>query len=126
MASEFSQYLANELLDHVLRNSSYTPPTTVYMSLHTTTCSKTAAGTELSGDGYARQAVEWDAAATSATANTNDEEFTATGNWGTVVSIAFWDALTNGNMLMFDNDITDKAIDSDVYRFAAGNLAVTL
>ena len=29
-----SNYLENKILDHVFRNTSYTSPTTVYVSLH--------------------------------------------------------------------------------------------
>ncbi len=53
--AEFSNYLENKVLDHVLRNTSYTSPTTVYVGLYTSDPTDAGSGTEVSGGSYARQ-----------------------------------------------------------------------
>jgi len=42
-----SQYLANKILDQVLRNTTYTQPATVYSALFTVVPSDSTAGTEV-------------------------------------------------------------------------------
>ena len=53
--AELSDYLEDKLLDHVLRGTSYTSPTTVYVGLYTTDPGDDNSGTEVSGGSYARQ-----------------------------------------------------------------------
>jgi len=48
-----SDYLENKVLDHVLRNTSYTPPATVYLGLFTANPTDAGGGTEVSGNAYA-------------------------------------------------------------------------
>lgn len=52
-----SDYLETALLNHVLRNSSYTSPTTVYAALYTAAPTDAGGGTEIAAAGYARVAV---------------------------------------------------------------------
>ena len=59
--AEFSNYLENALINAVLRNTSYTSPTTVYVSLYTTDPTDADSGTEVSGGLYARTAVTFGA-----------------------------------------------------------------
>lgn len=121
-----SDFLENELLDHVLRNSSYTPPTTVYIGLYTTAPTDAGGGTEVSGGSYARQSVAFNAASGGATANTSDINFpVATANWGTIVAVGLFDASTAGNLLYW-NTITSVPInDTEQLRFLAGEIDVT-
>ena len=63
--AEFTTYLSNKVLDHVLRNTSYTSPTTAYMGLFTTTTDVSGGGTEVSGGSYVRQSVSVTTAANS-------------------------------------------------------------
>ena len=60
--SAASDYLENALLDHVMRNTALTSPTAVYLGLATATFADDNSGTELSGNGYARQAITCSAA----------------------------------------------------------------
>jgi hypothetical protein len=53
--AELSNYLENSLLDHVLRGTSYTSPTTVYVGLYTSDPGDDNSGTECTGGAYARQ-----------------------------------------------------------------------
>ena len=85
-------------------------------------------GTEVSGNGYTRKAMAFDAASAGASDNTSAVEFdTATGSWGTITHTAVLDAATSGNMLMENALTASKAIaNGDVFRFQAGEFDVTL
>lgn len=134
----FSDYLEDKLLNHVFAGAAYTAPTTIYVGLHTTANTDAAAGTELSGNGYARQTVTFTVTGTSPTEADNDTaiEFpVATASWGTVTHAGVYDALTGGNLLAHA-ELTDpsnfttplpKTIDNgDVFRISAGNLKIRL
>jgi len=123
-----SNYLENALINATLRNTSYTSPTTVYVSLWTSNPTDAGSGTEVSGGSYARTAVTFDAPSNGVTTNNADVTFpTATGSWGTVGWIGINDALTSGNLLYHTALDTAKAIDSgDIFKIASGNLSVTL
>ena len=96
-----SNYLANELLDHTLRNLAYTPPTTVYLALFTVMPDVNGAGgTEVTGGSYARQAVTFGAASGGIAASTAAITFSSMPA-AVVVGAALYDALTVGNMLHF-------------------------
>ena len=66
-----SNFLENEILDHVLRNSSYTPPSTVYAALFTSNPDEDGSGTEVTGGSYARQAVTFGAASGGSVTNSS-------------------------------------------------------
>lgn len=125
--SSFTNFLENELLDHVFRNAAYTQPTTVYLALFTVAPTDAGGGTEVSGNGYARQAVTFGAASGGAIANTSAVQFTASGgNFGDVVAVAYFDALTTGNMLAWDGITTATINDGDTLSFPIGDLDITL
>ena len=119
-----TDFLENELIDHVLRNSAYTPPATVYLALFTTATADDGTGTEVSGGSYARQAVTFSAASGGATANSAEILFpVATGNWGTITHGAIYDALTAGNMLYHGALAASKTINTgEQLRIPAGDL----
>ena len=51
----------------------------------------------------------------------------ATADWGTIVAIGIHDASSSGNLLMYTNLDTSKAIASgDVLKVASGSLTVSL
>ena len=52
-----SNYLENALINATLRDTTYTSPATVYVSLWTTDPTDAGSGTEVSGGSYARTAV---------------------------------------------------------------------
>lgn len=122
-----TNFLENELLDHVLRNSAYTPPATVYLALFTAAPGETGGGTEVSGGSYARQSCAFDVAASGATQNTSEVAFpVATGNWGTITHFAVFDASSGGNMLYYGALAASKTINTDdQFKFAAGAVDIT-
>ena len=125
--SAFSNYLENKILLHVLSNTAYTSPTTVYLGLHTADPTDAGSGTEVSGGSYARQSFA-STISGNAASNTSAIEFpTATGSWGTVGWVAVWDNLTGGNLLFHGALTASKTIASgDVFRVPAGDLDITL
>ena len=126
--AEFSDYLENKVLNHVLRNTSYTSPTTVYVGLFTSDPTDAGSGTEVSGGSYARQALSVTTASGGIVTSSADVTFPqATANWGTVSHIGILDALSSGNLLMHTPLTTSKTIDSgDILKINSGNLTVTL
>lgn len=128
MAGSKSDFLENELLDHVLRNSAYTPPATVYVALYTVAPTDAGGGTEVAGNAYARQAAAFNVASGGATANTSDITFPVAtpSGWGTIVAFGLFDALTVGNLLYWGDLTASKAINAgDQAKFTAGDIDVT-
>jgi len=125
--AEMSNFLENELYDHVLRNAAYTSPSSLYVSLHTADPTDDGSGTEVSGGSYARTAVTMGAPANGSGTNSADVQFPqATGNWGSVSHIAIWDASSAGNMLFHTPlDTTKNITTGDVFKIASGSLTVT-
>ena len=126
--AEISNYLENALINGTLRATTFTAPTTVYISLHTADPTDAGSGTEVSGGSYIRQSATFAAPSDGASASNADVTFPqATGNWGTIGWIGIWDAQTTGNMLYHTALDTSKAIDTgDIFKIASGSLTVTL
>ena len=129
--SAFSDFLENELLDHILRNEAYTAPSTVYVALFTgsTGLESNAPTLEVvDATGYARQSAAFDVAASGATANSGVLTFGAAvdSNWGIVTHIATMDASTNGNVLYYGSLGTSQNINiGDSLRLPIGDLIIT-
>lgn len=126
-----SDYLEVALLDAVLRNTSYTSPTTVYVSLHTGSPGDADDGANeitTSGSAYSRQSATFAAAsAGSISTNAAINYSAATSNWGTVSHIGIYDASTGGNLLFHGALTTSKTIETgDTLSIASGSLTVTL
>lgn len=126
--AEFTNYLENKLLDHVLNNASFTSPTTVYVGLFTAAPTDTTSGTEVSGGSYARQVLSVSTASEGVVTSDADVNFPqATGNWGTIVALGIHDALSSGNLLMYTDLTTSKTIENgDILKVSSGSLTVTL
>lgn len=126
MASGVTDYYEQKILDHMLRNQAFTPPATVYASLHTASPGDTGAS-EVTGGSYVRQAITWNAAASPGGTMTNNGAINFTGMpAATVVGIAIWDASTVGNCLWW-GDTTSKATNAgDTYQIPDASLTVSL
>ena len=125
--SDFSEKL---LLDWLMTSGSATRPTAWYVALYTAAPSDSGGGTEVSGNGYIRKAVAFDAASTpgGTTSNTGAVSFTASGgSWGTVTHIGIFTAETSGNLLWHGALTASKAVgDGDTIEFAIGNIDLTV
>ena len=126
--AEFSNYLEDKILDHVLRNVSYTSPTTTFIGLFTSDPTDAGTGTEVSGGSYARQALSVTTASGGVVTSSADVTFPqATANWGTISHIGILDAATSGNLLMHTPLTTSKTIETgDILKVNSGNLTVAL
>lgn len=126
--AEMSNYLENALINATLRNTGYTSPTTVYLALYTSDPTDADTGTEVTGNGYARQSITFGAPSNGVSTNSAAIEFPqATGSWGTVAYIGIRDALTTGNLLYHTALDASKTIATgDVFKVAIGSLSVTL
>jgi len=125
--SAMSDYLENEILDHILGTGAYTMPTTVYVGLSTGSFNDDNSGTELSGSGYARQSIAFGAASGGTASNSGAVDFpAATGSWGTVSHFGIFDASTGGNLLIHGALTASKAVATgDILRIATGDMDIT-
>ena len=136
--SNLSDYAAEALLNHLLRNTAYTPVATVYLAAFTAVTgldtNAPTAEVSTSGTAYARQACAFDAAASKAVQNTDVETFAkATASWGTVTHIAIVDHAANTNdgtdvnVLAWAALSTSRTIDTGSrFKVKAGELTLTL
>ncbi len=126
--SSASNYLKTALVNGVLRGITYTAPTTVYLCLYSDTQTDADAGTELSGNGYARIAIAFDADTLGVTQNTSEHVFTASGGaWPQAQTWGIRDAASGGNLLIHGALTTPQTLgDGDTLTLAAGELDVTV
>jgi hypothetical protein len=139
-AGEISDYLAHKLLDHSFRAATYTTPDT-YVALATTDILDTDTGSsidEVTGGSYAREQVNknggaaptWDVAAGLAASLDNTHTITFTtpsASWGTVTALAICDALTSGNLLFYENTVTEQTPGiGDTVQISAGDLKISM
>ena len=104
-----TNYLADALRDHVLRNTAYTSPTTVYAALFTTATTEAGTGSEVTGGSYARQAITFSAGTGSGLAEGSGITFSSMPAV-TVVALAIFDASTAGNMLFHGRLPSSRAV----------------
>jgi hypothetical protein len=122
-----TQSLQNKLLDATLGNVAYASPATVYVALYSTVNTPTTAGTELSGDGYARQSATFSAANVGVIASNVAVTFTSTGNaWVSAVSVGITDASTAGNVLYYQNGAVKAVPAGETLTFATGEITVSI
>ena len=116
--ANFTNYAENKIVDAVFRGQALGVPATWYFGLLTSVSSDTGPGTEVSGGNYARVAVTANltnfagtqgagsttvSSGTGATtSNNNAITFpTPSANWGQIVGIGVFDAVSGGNMWMY-------------------------
>jgi len=124
----FSDYMENQIINHMLRNQAYTPPSTLYVALYTVTPSDAGGGTEVSGGSYARQTVTFSVASSGSTSNSADITYPqATADWGTIVAIGVLDNSTGGNLIAWGALTANKTVNNgDQFKIPAGNLTLTV
>jgi hypothetical protein len=127
-----NQTLATALLDHVLRNTAYVAPATVYAALYTVAPTPTTQGTEVTTAGgtlYNRIAATFGAAAAGSISNSGAVTFPVAGaGWGLVVAASICASGVPGtnDALYFGNLAANKNVGvGDQLSFAIGALVVT-
>jgi len=132
MAMAKTRYLEGKILDHVLRNIPYTPPTTIYLALFTADPGEAGGiATEITDPAYQRKAVTFSTAVDDVESgklvkSTIDLDFAqATTEWGTVTHVMLMDAPTEGNGLYYGTVTNPKAISvGDFIKVPASELVV--
>ena len=112
-----------------LTDGAVTRPTAWYIALYTTLPGEDGTGgVEVSGNGYARQPVDWSETATPGQFD-NDAlvAFTADGgNWGSIVGWGNCDHVSAGNIWdRGELDAAETINDGDTLSFAAGALKIS-
>ena len=132
-----SDYMENKLINHILRDTSWTAPSVVYVGLvGLYNAAELEAGTitkEISGNAYARISVKgdakWSAGSTSGlTDNEAAIEFVAAagGDWGHVSGLFLSNASTAGDVILYGALTSVKIVeDGDQFVIAAGDLDIT-
>lgn len=139
-AGEIGTVLVHNMLNLMFRNVAYGSPDTFIGLIITNPITDSDTGstvTEPSGGSYARKQVNinggssptWDmATGTTPTEVDNTHDITlvtATAAWGTVIAVATLSAVTAGDLLYYDNDMADQAVeDTDTVVFPAGDLDI--
>lgn len=135
--SALSDYLENVLLNHQFRNTAYTPPTTLYVSLHTIDPGESGVGGEIVSNGYTRAliannstnfpACSLTGAATKLNATTISFP-TASAAWGLITHWAIYDHPTNTtNMLAHGPLFASRSVTAgDTPRISSGFLTMTM
>ena len=137
MSGNFTNLLANDLINHTLGVAAYTAPTT-YLALSSTTPLVNGTGvTEptIGTNGYARVAASgsgvWNSASGGATSNFAVINFnTATGSWASGVNMTYaciYDAPTGGNFLGFAPlSVPQPVLTGNTLSIPIGGATVTL
>jgi len=118
-----STYLKNKVLNHVLRNTSYSAPSSVWVGLYGSN------SVELSGYGYGRvEAPSFNISASGSAINSADIIYSqASGSWGTITGFGIYDASTDGNLLFTSPISNTRYVDiNDTFFIQEGNMSVTL
>jgi len=128
MADNKSDYLEDAVLNHFLRpGNSVTAPTSVELALFTVAPGDDGTGgTEVSGNGYARQAVTFGAPSGGTVQNSGIVAFpqASGGDWGTIVATGIYD--NSGNLLYHGALASSKLVeDGDTISFVVGAITVS-
>ena len=123
----FSNTFETNVLTWTFTNNAVTRPTAWYIGLFTAAPGEAGGGTEVSGNGYARQSAAFTVAGNAASNSASIDFPAATGSFGTVTHTAVFDALTGGNQIAYAALTTPKLVDTgDILRFPTGDIIVTL
>lgn len=133
-----TDYLADAILEHVLRTDAFAKPTTIYFALFTADPTRAGLLTNelpIGVGGYARASVavadaQWSAPFTSGSAravlNDNTIAFgSASADLGDVTHIAIMDAVSAGNMLWYGAlDVPRTILNGDPIQIPAGSVQI--
>lgn len=127
-----SQYLGNAFLNAAFRNTAFSSPSQVFLSLHTAEPGDTGTGAEVSGGNYARQQVTFnaphDVSGKQTIENSADISFpVASASWGTITHVGIWTLASGGSLLWYGALNASKAIaDQDQFKVLASALVLDI
>jgi hypothetical protein len=125
----WTDYAENKIIDAVFRAQALGAPASLYIALVTANGTDSTAGTEVTGGSYARQLITaslanmagtQSAGSTTAssgtngtTSNNNVITFPApTANWGVIVGVEIWDAVSGGNRWAYGALTVSKTVNN--------------
>lgn len=129
MSSFWSDYLKNKVNDHLKGIATYTTPATSYFAMMLAAPTPAGGGTEVSVPGQPRlpfnnNSTNWNASAAGVSTNKVVMLFTSSAltDYGSIVGIAEYDALTSGNLLSYGDLTSPKNVLSGMtFSVLAGN-----
>ena len=126
---DFTNYLADRLIQATVRNVAWTSPEKVYLALYTEDPTKEGhSDNEVKEASYNRQEVTFTAPVDGVSTNAGQIDWnTATSNWGNVGWISIMDSASGGFMLYFKAlDNPKEVLSGDQFKIDAGKLNLTL
>jgi hypothetical protein len=141
--SAASDYLENQLVDHLFRGATFAKPSSLFFALFTAAPSDSGGGTEVTGGSYARvsitpsntnfNATQGGTSGVSSGSGGNTTNAVAitfpapSASWGTVTHYGVFDASSGGNLLVWGALNTPKTINNGdaAPSFSAGNFSLT-
>lgn len=124
----FSDAAETLIANFIANAQTATRPTAWFLALFTVAPSDSGGGTEVSGSGYARQAITFGAASSGVVANTSTHTFTASGgSWGTVTHYGIFSASSAGTLYWHGALGTSRTVaDTESLTVAAGAFTLTV
>ena len=125
---DFSNHLADKLIDATVRNIPYVTPAEVFIALYTTDPTKEDIGSEVREPSYNRQEIVMSVPVEGQSENSAQIDFAeATSNWGMVTHIGIRDQAYDGNLLYFTAIANPKNIlTGDQFKVNVDKLKLTL
>ncbi len=125
---DFSNDLANKLINATVRKVAYTTPANAYVALYTSDPTKENTGIEVSAPTYYRMALTMGTPADGFSENISEMEWAVASTvWGTITHIGVMDAEVLGNLMYFTELVEPKNITvGDQFQITPANLKLTL
>ena len=125
--TKMTNYLESKVAQHVLKNTAYTAPSTLYIALHTADPTEAGNVSEVTTGTYAtyvRKAVTLGAESGGSCVSSADLTWDSMPAI-TISHISVWDAATTGNCLLYGALTASKTMASgDSFRLASGQITL--
>ena len=131
----FSKYLSNIIINHLMRNQEFSPPTNIYVALFNgeTGLEGNLPTQEVNptGTGYIRKIVTFNESLDATTNSVEELVWTALANWGTVTHLALVDHISNVNwgidvnVLMYGELLIPRnVVTNDVFKILSNDISL--
>lgn len=127
-----SNFLEEAILNYFFRGQAVSRPTNLYLALYKTNPTDSDTGSEVTGGGYARQVVSFNAPSQQGDrgtiTNANSIEFAqATGDWGEFAYFGVRDAKDGGNLLVYGTFNKPQTVNEGTqFAIKQGDLSVSV
>ena len=125
---DFTNYLADKLINATVRAEPFTAPVNAYLALYTTDPTKEAVGDEVEAGSYNRQPITMAEPDDGVSTNASQIDFSvATGNWGNIGWVGICDREVAGNLMYFTAlDNSKEILTGDQFRVDVNKLNLQL